>query len=127
MLNELAQQDSPTALARRLHRYSQPQLLAIDEVGSLSYDTRHADLLFEVVSRRQQKSTVITTNLPFKEWNEVFPNASCVVALVDRLIHKAEVVEIEGDSYRLKEAKEREARRTSERASRRAGKSAAKR
>jgi len=127
MLNELAQQDSPTALARRLHRYSQPHLLAVDEVGYLSYDTRHADLLFEVVSRRQQKSTVITTNRPFKEWNEVFPNASCVVALVDRLIHKAEVVEIEGDSYRLKEAKEREARRTSERASRRAAKTTTKR
>ena len=59
LLNELAQQDSAAGLARRLRRYTQPTLLAIDEVGYLSYDTRHADLLFEVVSRRQQKSTVI--------------------------------------------------------------------
>jgi DNA replication protein DnaC len=124
LLNDLAQQDSPGALSRRLRRYTQPTLLAIDEVGYLSYNTRHADLLFEVVSRRQQKSTIITTNKPFSEWGDVFPNATCVVALVDRLIHKAEVVEIHGDSYRLKEAKERETRRSTERASRRSAKAA---
>jgi DNA replication protein DnaC len=69
LLNELAQQDSATGLARRLRRYTQPALVAIDEVGYLSYDTRHADLIFEVVSRRRQKSTVITTNRPFSEWS----------------------------------------------------------
>ena len=51
----------------------------------------------------------MTTNKPFGEWNEVFPNASCVVTLVDRLVHKAEVIPIEGESYRLKEAKDRAA------------------
>jgi DNA replication protein DnaC len=127
ILSELSSQESPAALARRLRRFCNPGLLAIDEVGYLSYDTRHADLLFEVVSRRaQQKSTVLTTNRPFSEWNQVFPNASCVVALVDRLVHKAEVVQVDGESYRLKEAKEREARRLQERASRRAAKRAAR-
>ena len=94
--------------------------MCIDEVGYLSYDTRHADLLFEVISRRQEgKSTLVTTNLAFTEWKTVFPNATCVVALVDRLVHKAQVIAIEGESYRLKEAKEREAQRASERAARR--------
>ncbi len=127
MLNDLAAQDGSSALASRLRRYAHPALLAIDEVGYLSYDSRHADLLFEVVSRRNQhKSTIITTNRHFREWNQVFPNASCVVALVDRLVHRAEVVDIEGESYRLKEAKEREARRTAERSRRRAAGKAAK-
>jgi DNA replication protein DnaC len=58
---------------------------------------------------------VVTTNRPFSEWNQVFPNASCVVALVDRLVHRAQVLMIQGESYRLKEAKEREARRTTKR------------
>ncbi len=122
LLNDLAAQEGSGALGRRLTRVCRPALLAIDEVGYLSYDTRHADLLFEVISRRyQQRSTIITTNRPFQEWNQVFPNASCVVALVDRIVHRAEVVQIEGASYRLKEAKEREARRAAERSKRRAG------
>ena len=113
MLNELAAQDGAAALSRRLARYSRPRLLCIDELGYLSYDNRHADLLFEVVSRRYEdhRSTIITTNKPFSEWTDVFPNAGCVVTLVDRLMHKADVVQVEGDSYRLKEAKERSARK----------------
>ena len=80
----------------------------IDEVGYLSYSNRHADLLFELISRRyEHKSTVITTNRAFKEWSEVFPNAACTVSLIDRLVHRCEVVAIEGESYRLKEAKAR--------------------
>ncbi len=117
MLNELAAQDGDNALRRRLRQYAQPRLLAIDEVGYLSYSNRHADLLFEIVSRRyQEKSTLITTNRPFSEWGEVFPNASCVVSLVDRLVHNAEIIPIEAESYRLKEAKERAQQRKQKRA-----------
>ncbi len=58
-------------------------------------------------SRYEHKSTVITTNRAFKEWGEVFPNAACTVSLIDRLVHRCEVVAIEGESYRLKEAKAR--------------------
>ena len=84
----------------------------IDAVGYLSYGNRHADLLFELISRRYQtKSTRVTTNRPFAEWSEVFPNAACVVSLVDRLIHNAAVIAIDGASYRLKEARERTAQR----------------
>ena len=90
--------------------------MLIDEVGYLSYSNRHADLLFELVSRRyEQKSTLVTTNRAFAEWREVFPNAACVVSLVDRLMHNAEVVSIEGESYRLKEAQERAEQRARQR------------
>jgi hypothetical protein len=90
----------------------------------LSYSNRYADLLFEVVTRRydQQRSIVISTNKAFAEWSEVFPHAACTVTLVDRLVHRSEILEIEGASYRLKEAKERAAQRS---ASRRSKKTAA--
>jgi len=107
MLNDLAAQDGDMALKRRVKYYAQPKLLVIDEVGYLSYSNRHADLLFEIVNRRYEKaSTIVTTNRPFSEWGEVFPNAACVVSLIDRLIHHSEIVSIEGGSYRMKEAKE---------------------
>jgi DNA replication protein DnaC len=117
MLHDLAAQDSDASLARRLRRYIRPSVLAIDEVGYLSYDT---DLLFEVVNRRyqSQRPIILTTNKPFAEWNEVFPNAACVVALVDRLMHRAEIVVIEGSSYRLKEATERAASKAKTRTTR---------
>jgi DNA replication protein DnaC len=119
MLNDLDAQDTSTALARRLRRYVNPAVLLIDEVGYLSYDSRAADLLFEVVSRRhEQRPIILTTNKPFAEWNEVFPNSSSVTALVDRLLHHAEIVKIEGESYRAKEAKERAAEKARKRAAR---------
>ena len=120
MLNDLAVQETSSALQRRLSKYTRPALLAIDELGYLSYDHRHADLLFEVVSRRYgDKPILLTTNKPFAEWSEVFPNASCVVTLVDRLTHHAEIVKVEGDSYRRKEAKEAAANKAKDRAKRR--------
>jgi DNA replication protein DnaC len=116
LLGDLAALDSDSALRRRLHHYTRPALLAIDEVGYLSYSNRHADLMFELVSRRyQNKSTLITTNRSFSEWKEVFPNAACVVSLVDRLVHRAEVIVIEGESYRAKEARERNEQRARQR------------
>lgn len=111
LLNSLVEQDSSSSLNRKLALYARPQLLVIDELGYLSYDTRHADLLFEVVSRRyENKPILVTTNKIFREWGEVFPNATCVVTIVDRLIHRSEIVNIKGESYRLKEHKEAEAR-----------------
>ena len=108
MLGDLSAQDGDNALRRRLRHYAKPQVLVIDELGYLSYGTRHADLLFEIVNRRyEQKSTIVTTNRPFSEWAEVFPNASCVVSLVDRLVHHSEIIVLDGESYRMKEAKER--------------------
>lgn len=119
MLHDLAAQDSSTLIARRLRRYVTPAILGVDEVGYLSYDARYADLLFEVINRRYQlrRPTFVTTNKPFTEWNQVFPNAASAVALVDRLVHRSEILTIDGESYRLKEAKERAAERAGARAS----------
>lgn len=122
LLNELAVQESAAALQRRLRTLCRPQFLVIDEVGYLAYDNRHADLLFEVVSRRyQEKSILVTTNKAFSEWNQVFPNAGCVVTLIDRLIHRSEILDIDGESYRKKEAMERAAQKKRERSVKRKG------
>ncbi len=108
MLNDLAGQDSAAGLQRRLRRYCRPQLLVLDEVGYLSYNNRHADLLFEVVTRRyEERPILLTTNKVFRDWGETFPNAACVVTLIDRLVHRSEILTIKGESYRLKEAQER--------------------
>ena len=116
LLGELAALDSDSALRRRLRHYAAPDFLLIDEVGYLSYSNRHADLLFELISRRyESKSTLVTTNRNFADWHEVFPNAACVVSLVDRLVHHAEVINIDGESYRLKEAQERAQQRSQKR------------
>lgn len=113
MLNELAALDSDSALRRRIQYYAKPALLVIDEVGYLSYSNRHADLLFEIITQRyENKSTFITTNKAFTEWRDIFPNAACVVSIIDRLVHHSEIVNIEAESYRLKEAKENNQQRT---------------
>jgi len=105
LLLDLGGQDSTRGLARRLTHYATRGLLPIDEVGYLSYDTRAADLLFQVVTRRYEKrSLVLTTNLPFSEWPTIFPNVGSAVALIDRLIHHAEILTIDGDSYRRRVA-----------------------
>lgn len=108
MLNDLASQEGAGALKRRIKHYTAPQVLLIDELGYLSYSNRHADLLFEIISRRyEERSTVVTTNKTFNEWGDIFPNAACVASLIDRLVHNAEIINIEADSFRLKESKER--------------------
>jgi DNA replication protein DnaC len=105
LLLDLGAQESTRALDRRLRYYSSRALLCIDEIGYLSYDTRNADLLFQVVSRRyERRSLVLTTNLAFSEWASIFPNAACTTALIDRVVHHAEIIAIEGDSYRKREA-----------------------
>jgi DNA replication protein DnaC len=105
LLLDLGAQESTRALDRRLRFYASRALLCIDEIGYLSYDTRNADLLFQVVSRRyERRSLVMTTNLAFAEWATVFPNAACTTALIDRVVHHADIIAIEGESYRKREA-----------------------
>jgi len=89
---------------RRLRAHTRPQLFAIDEIDYLAYDAHAADLLYQVISwPYEQRSVVVTTNLVFREWPTVFPNASCVVPLVDRLTHHAEIIRIDGESCRHRE------------------------
>lgn len=88
-------------LESRFRYYTRFDLLVIDELGYLSYQDRAADMLFEIVSRRYEKSPIVlTTNRTFSEWPEVFPGAACVSALLDRLIHHCEFIQIKGASYR---------------------------
>ena len=108
LLADLSERHTSYALQQRLRHYARPKLLCIDEIGYLSYDARAADLLFEVITRRYQRSaTLVTTNKPFAQWHEIFPNAASVVTLIDRLTHQAEILQIDGESYRLKESRER--------------------
>jgi DNA replication protein DnaC len=111
LLEEL-QRQSPEGRRRKLRTYANVGLLCVDEVGYLSFDDRSADLLYEVVNRRyERKSVILTTNRAFKEWNEVFPNAACIVTLLDRLLHHADVTVIEGESYRVRESEQETAAR----------------
>jgi DNA replication protein DnaC len=117
LLLDLGSQESTRGLARRLNHYATRGLLLVDEIGYLSYDGRAADLLFQVVSRRyERRSLVLTTNLPFSEWPTIFPNAATATALIDRLVHHAEILTIEGDSYRRRvaEAKRKPSRPASD-------------
>jgi DNA replication protein DnaC len=106
MLLDLGGQESARALDRRLKYYARVGILIVDEIGYLAYDNRNADLLFQVVSMRyEKKSIVLTTNLAFSDWPTIFPSATSATALIDRIIHHADVIAIEGESYRLREAK----------------------
>ena len=100
-LADLLRQESLPAVERRLKRYTAPDLLVLDELGYLPCDSRSADLLYNIVSRRhERKSTVITTNLAFKQWNTVFPGAACVGALVDRFAQHCHTMDIDAESWR---------------------------
>jgi DNA replication protein DnaC len=108
LLLDLGSQESARGLARRLNHYANRGLLVIDEIGYLAYDARAADLLFQVVTRRyERRSLMLTTNLPFSDWPTIFPNAVTATALIDRLVHHAEIITIEGDSYRRRVAQAR--------------------
>lgn len=98
--------DSPDLRRRRIAAYTRPHLLCIDEIGYLSYDDHAADLLYKVINPRYEKRRplIVSTNLAFKDWNAVFPNATCIVTLIDRLTHHADVTLIEADSYRRRES-----------------------
>jgi DNA replication protein DnaC len=93
------------ALKRTMQRYLKPALLIVDEVGYLPIDKQGADLLFQIISERYERgSVVVTTNRPFKNWGEIFNNDSTLAsALLDRLLHHAEVIVVQGKSYRAKE------------------------
>jgi DNA replication protein DnaC len=111
LLEEL-QRQTPDGRRRKLRTYANTGLLCIDEVGYLSFDDKAADLLYEVINRRyERKPVILTTNRSFKEWNEVFPNATCIVTMLDRLLHHADVTVIEGESYRVRESEQETAAR----------------
>jgi DNA replication protein DnaC len=101
LVNDLVAAQAKNTLHRRLASYATPELLLIDELGYLSFDARGADLLYQVFNRRYQRaSTVVTTNLPFKDWGKLFHNAAAASAIADRLVHRGLLVKISGKSHR---------------------------
>lgn len=100
-LADLLRQESLPAVERRLRRYTAANLVILDELGYQPVDARAVDLLFQIVSRRHEHaSTILTTNLPFKDWANVFPGAACLVPLVDRFTENMIAFDIRGPSYR---------------------------
>ena len=112
LLDDLGCCDSTQLRRRKFNFYARPYLLVIDELGYLSYDSHAADLIFEIVNRRYERSSLlITTNRAFRDWNEIFPNAACIAALLDRLTHHTEIAMIEGRSFRVRESEQEAAAR----------------
>jgi len=105
IVNTLAAAQATGGIKRELARLLKPTLLVVDELGYLPIDKFGADALFQVIGQRYERgSTVITTNRAFKQWPEVFNNDSTLAsALLDRLLHHAETVVIEGPSYRMRQ------------------------
>ncbi|HXX66752.1 MAG TPA: IS21-like element helper ATPase IstB [Polyangiaceae bacterium] len=107
-LADLLRQESLPATERRLRRYTSPDLLILDELGYVPCDSRAADLLFHIISRRHEKrAVVLTTNLAYKAWGSVFHDASCLGALVDRFAQHCHHLDIDAESWRHKEAQQR--------------------
>jgi DNA replication protein DnaC len=105
VINTLAAAKKTGRLKQELNKYLKPSLLILDELGYLPIDKAGADLLFQIISQRYEKgSLIITSNRAYKNWPEIFNHdATLTSALLDRLLHHAQTVVIEGNSYRMKE------------------------
>jgi DNA replication protein DnaC len=101
LVNQLVAAQAKNTLGRTLAAWGSYELLLIDELGYLSFDSRGADLLYQVFNRRYQRgSTIVTTNLPFKEWGKLFSNSAAASAIADRLVHRGLLIRIDGKSRR---------------------------
>ena len=104
LVTELKESNDRQKLRSYQKRFEKYDLIIADELGYISFDREAADLLFTVLSlRASQKSTIITSNLTFERWDEIFGDAAITSAIVDRLTYKAYLIDMEGDSYRLRE------------------------
>ncbi len=104
MINHLIAAEADHSLLKKLHYYQSPDLLVCDELGYLSLGQQGSHLFFQVISQRhQQKSTLLTTNLPFADWGKVFDSTTVATAIADRLVHNSEVLILGGQSYRRKQ------------------------
>jgi len=104
LLKENRSQQTYRTMEKRFQNYD---LVILDELGYISFDKEGAQLLFNMLSLRAgRKSTIITTNLPFTRWNEIFNDPILTAAMVDRLTHKSYLVNMNGESYRMKETKQ---------------------
>ena len=105
IINTLAAAQAVGQLKREFHRYLKPAILIVDELGYLPIDKHGADLLFQIISQRYERApTVITSNRAYKHWPQIFNNDSTLTsAILDRVLHHADTVIIEGPSFRMKD------------------------
>lgn len=107
LINELKETKSDKKLYTFEKRFEKYDLIILDELGYISFDKEGNELLFTFLSlRAERKSTIITTNLSFDRWNEIFNDAVLTAALIDRMTHKSYVLNMNGESYRIKETRE---------------------
>ena len=112
LVNELVEAQHHNLLGRALQRWSRYDLIVLDEVGYVPFAAVGAELLFQVISERAERATlIITTNLPFSEWTQVFPSARLCKALLDRVTDRAHIIETGSESYRFKRTVERKKRK----------------
>jgi DNA replication protein DnaC len=103
MINQLVAAQEGHALLGKLKTYQNPDLLVCDEIGYLPLGQQGSNLFFQVISaRHEQKSTIITTNLPFAQWGNIFDSTTVATAIADRLVYNSEILIMEGKSYRKK-------------------------
>lgn len=106
LVNELAEAADERRLSRLVARYGRLELLLVDELGYVKLDVRGAELLFQILTEREERSSVaVASNLPFSEWGQVVTDARLVAAIVDRLTFRAHIIETGTDSYRLRSAR----------------------
>ncbi len=103
LANELQEAESRRELARVVGRYARTELVILDELGYLALPDGAAELVFQVLSERHERgSLIVTTNLPFGEWTKVFPDARLAKAVVDRLTHRAHIIDTGTESWRFR-------------------------
>jgi len=101
MINHLIAAEADHSLLKKLHFYHSQDLLVIDEIGYLPLGQQGSNLFFQVISQRHElKSTIITTNLPFAQWGNIFDSTTVATAIADRLVYNSQVIILEGKSYR---------------------------
>lgn len=112
LTNLLVEAQAEGRLSRKLEQLARFDAVAIDELGYVPFDRQGADLLFTFITRvYERKSLIVTTNLPFAKWSQVFLDATAAAAVIDRIVHHATVLKTEGPSYRLKDAKRNQPKR----------------
>lgn len=101
MINHLITAEANHSLMKKLHYYHSQDLLVCDEIGYLPLGKQGSNLFFQVIStRHKKKSTMITTNLPFAKWSDIFDGTTAATAIADRLVYNSEILIMEGQSYR---------------------------
>jgi len=103
MVNHLIAADADHNLLKKLKYYQSPDILVVDEIGYLPLGQQGSNLIFQVISaRHEKKSTMITTNLPFAQWGNIFDSTTVATAIADRLVYNSEILVLEGPSYRTR-------------------------